>query len=204
MRLIHLLALLLLTTYLTTPSLYAEEPSSPPPASAVEPAPAPRVITEYHNPVLMLGPRFDAGKGAFSYGLGALYGREEGSHSGGLGVAAWMGVGGELRLLTRAHEALDAVEAYATGHVGFVGDVGGAALELGLGGAAAMEGEAYAAGYAGLFWGLYFFDLGYVVRFPLGPFRYRDEMPLHNMAIRINVPVWSGEVHEETRPLPDP
>ena len=196
---IRLIVLLTLLSLLTPTPIVHADPTPLPPSDT---PPPPRLITEYHNPVLMLGPRFDAGKGAFSYGLGALYGREEGSHSAGLGVAAWMGVGGDLRLVTRSHESVDAIEVYTTGHVGFVGDVGGSALELGLGGGATMDGEAYGAGYAGLFWGLYFFDLGYVVRFPLGPFRYRDELPLHNLAIRINVPVWSGEVHEETRPLP--
>jgi hypothetical protein len=76
-----------------------------------------------------------------------------------------------------------------------LGDAGGMALELALGGGSGARG-AQAAGLGGVYFGVYFLDVGYSYQLPLGPFDRPGWLASHSLSIRVHAPVARHDVKE--------
>jgi hypothetical protein len=156
------------------------------------------VETEEHHDALFTTAAFDAGHD-FSYGLGALYAKAFSAGRGGLGAFTWIGAGLEGRLSTHNHTSLDGVIIDVPIRWELAADAGGAGIEVRLGLGSGAGSSLHGVGSVGVFWGVYYFDIGYSYQFPLGPFDRPDWMASHQFSIRVNVPVAKWNKHETTR-----
>ncbi len=89
--------------------------------------------------------------------------------------------------------------AFATGRISLMGDAGGFGVEASLG--STFTHAAPVAAEIGVFWGVYYVELGYAYRFPIGGDR-PDWMASHLFAVRLQIPVHGFREHTRVEPAP--
>ncbi len=156
-------------------------------------APAPpaahvHVLKDEQNAAVLVGASYDVGKRGSSYGIELLHGWEHWQGMDGLGGGTLIATGLDARLITRSHDTVDAFALEVPLRLNLMGDAGGAAFEVDLG-IGHGEGATHGIGSVGVYWGVYFLDVGYCYQFPLGPFDRPDWMASHQFSIRLQIPV---------------
>lgn len=137
----------------------------------------------------MLGALLEVGKGPDSAGVRYLHEHGQSDGCDGLGSMVWFSYGADLRASFGS-----ALLGYAVGRAGFAGDAGGLALEAGVGGGTNFH-MSRPLGFAGLFWSMYYIDLGGTYAFPIGYSR-PDWLGGLQFAVRIHVPVHTTQKRE--------
>lgn len=168
--------------------LLAAQAAAAPSTTAADDAP----IVHHERMAHVVGARLDVGR-AWDVGLAYLHTYESGESRNGLGAMAVLQYGIDGRLVH--HDgAFQSGLAFATGRLSLVGDAGGFGMEASLGSSFTAAAPVVAEG--GVFWGVYYVELGYAYRFPIGTSR-PDWLASHQFALRIQIPVYGH--HERTR-----
>ncbi len=136
-----------------------------------------------------LGLRLDTDGGRWAPGLGYMHAHEYAFvDRGGRSWMAWVGYGVDGVAVTPGAGGFDAGLGLAVLRGGIFHRVGG----LGLEAAAGAGGDRFGArgvAEAGAFVSLYYFDVGYTVQLPMGPFDRPPWMPLHRVGFRMRIPL---------------
>ncbi|MBM4371315.1 MAG: hypothetical protein FJ098_06650 [Deltaproteobacteria bacterium] len=135
-----------------------------------------------------VGLRLDFGRSRWAPGLGYMHAHELAWTHRRTGWLFWAGYGADGALVLPSGGTLDGGMGLVTGRVAVLHTVGGLGLELGAG----LAGDRFGArgvAEAGIFVTLYYFDVGYSVQLPLGPFDRPPWMDLHRVGLRLRIPV---------------
>src|SRR6266581_1697337 len=103
--------------------------------AAPPPEPLPHIthtFSESSSNTLFLGLRYDLGDTS-TYGIALYHAWESAASRDRLGGMFWHGPGLSLDLVTKDHDAVDAVVVSVPYHVDLVGDAGGAGMEARIG-----------------------------------------------------------------------
>ena len=140
----------------------------------------------------VLGGGFDFGFARDTVLLRYLQVHRAGVHCGGLGTMSWLSYGPEIRTDLRG-----AWLGYAMARAGAFGDAGGGALELGIGAGTDFD-RTVASGIVGLFYSVYYFDLGGSIQYAIA-----HERPYWlgglQFAVRFHVPLFEYAAYDRPR-----
>lgn len=162
---------------------------------AAEPVPAPtRPPREVHlehvegtQNAHTLALLFDQGK-ASSFGVGYLHSWEYWRTSDA-GFARWLGLGVDGRLVTRGFHAVDGALVHAVARASALADTGGFGAEVTLGLGAGRDTKPFVSAAPGVYFGLYYVELGYSYQFPIPGFERPSWLSSHQFSVRFHVPV---------------
>jgi hypothetical protein len=103
--------------------------------------------------------------------------------------SAGIGLGADLGLLSRTMKSADGAIADLVFRADVLAPGGGLGVETTWGIARAGGGPFTSIGSAGIFWSLYFLDVGYTYTFPLDVPRRPAWVPSHAFSLRIQFPI---------------
>ncbi len=157
-------------------------------------APPPKEVTTTHTERMahVVGARLDYGRRGLDFGLAYLHTHESITASGGLGGMLVLQYGLDGRLVRHDGDFRGGM-LFGTGRLSFIADTGGLGLEAALGTTFTHDAKVVAEG--GVFWGAYFFEVGYTYQFPIGGER-PEWLSSHQLSFRVHVPV--AHHHERT------
>jgi hypothetical protein len=152
--------------------------------------PAPSVPHAHHTEsrAHFLGLHYDQGKTS-AFGASYVHAWESGTSYGGLGGDIWAGLGIDARVVTHGFQSIDGGLTYAVGRISGVGDAGGFGLEVAMGAGFGAGTAPFPSAAPGVFFGLYYVELGYSYQFPLPGFARPDWLSSHQFSLRIHLPV---------------
>ncbi|HEX6766063.1 MAG TPA: hypothetical protein VF103_11310 [Polyangiaceae bacterium] len=140
----------------------------------------------------VLGGGFDIGYARDTIALRYLQVHRAGVHCGASGTVGWLSYGPEIRTDLRG-----AWLGYAMARAGAFGDAGGGAVELGIGAGTDFD-RTVASGIVGLFYSVYYFDLGGSIQYAIA-----HERPYWlgglAFAVRFHVPLFEYAEYDRVR-----